>query len=231
MAIPTVTLDDLIEPEWGNAVAAAIAALESADSAIQAALGVITANGWVTSARIADGQVTEAKLASDSVTAAKIAAGAVNTSELANGSVTTAKIADGGVTNAKLASGISASKITTGSMSGARLTDGTITGAKLADTGWTVYQGGRFACVFMGGFVLCSGVVESTSNTTSPFGVITSSPIATQFRPSGNRYLPVGSVDDTTHRNILRIQPNGEVWLLGGVSFGDNYVFSGVYDV
>src|SRR5690606_19905237 len=172
----------------------------------------------------------EAKLGSNSVTAAKIAAGAVNTSELATASVTTVKIADGDVTNAKLASGISASKITTGSMSGARLTDGTVTGAKIADTGWTSYQNGEFRCVFMGGFVLCSGVITSTSTTSNEYGILAGgvNAIAEEFRPSGNRYVPVTSHQDTAHGNILRIQPDGGVWLLGGVSFGDNYVFAGV---
>lgn len=133
MPVDTVTLDELIEPEWGNQVAAAVAALESADAAIQAALGVITANSWVTTARIANAAVTEGKLASNSVTAAKIAAGQVTEAKIASGAVTTAKIANGDVTNAKLASGIDAGKLTTGTLPAARIGSNAITTARIAN--------------------------------------------------------------------------------------------------
>ena len=56
--------------------------VDGVTSNIQTQLNTITANDWVTTARIADGAVNAARLATDAVTAAKIAANAVGASEL-----------------------------------------------------------------------------------------------------------------------------------------------------
>jgi len=222
--IPTVTLDELIEPEWGNAVSAAVAALESADSAIQAILGAIQANDWVTTARIANGAVTEAKLASNSVTAAKIAAGQVTEAKIASGAVTTAKIANGDVTNAKLASGIDAGKLTTGTLPAARIGSNAITTARIANNAVNndKLANAESDLVFDVRFWRISNVVWCAINNCT--GIFGGDIIDTPFRPAGNRTFMIHRHSDGAHRAVTA-QANGQMSIDGSDGTWSGYAF------
>lgn len=100
------------DDSWGDK-------LNGNTEAIDAAIGAIEANDWVTTLRILDGAVIAAKLATDAVETAKIKDLAVTAAKLAADAVETAKIKDAAVTNAKLAS----------------MAQSTIKGRKTASTG------------------------------------------------------------------------------------------------
>ena len=202
MPIPTVTIDELIEPDWGNAVASAVGDLESAIATINAA-------GWVVTSRLGDGQVTEVKLASNSVTAAKIAAGAVNTSELASNSVTTAKIGNGQVTGAKLASSVLSDSWT--DMSG-EMVFGT---------------GGKFWVKRLGNTVFLEARVTANlgGGPTFPAGQL-----ASQYRPPSTVMLPGATTDG--HGSVFRINTNGVcAFFIIEDGISHSYAWSGVYRV
>jgi hypothetical protein len=87
--------------------------VDGVTSAVQTQLDAITANDWVTAARMADnsvnsdmyvdGSIDTAHLADGAITAAKIADGTVVEAEIADNAVTTAKINTAAVTSAKIA--------------------------------------------------------------------------------------------------------------------------------
>ena len=80
--------------------------VDGVTSAIQTQLNAITADDFVTTARIADGAVDTARLGADAVTGAKIADDAINSEHYTDGSIDTAHIADDQITAAKLSNSL-----------------------------------------------------------------------------------------------------------------------------
>ena len=80
--------------------------VDAVTSAIQTQLNAITADDFVTTARIADGAVDTARLGADAVTGAKIADDAINSEHYTDGSIDTAHIADDQITAAKLSNSL-----------------------------------------------------------------------------------------------------------------------------
>ena len=90
----------------GTIVTATPAELNYVDgvtSAIQTQLNAITADDFVTTARIADGAVDTARLGADAVTGAKIADDAIDSEHYAAGSIDTAHISSSAITVDKMA--------------------------------------------------------------------------------------------------------------------------------
>ena len=82
----------------------------------------------------ADGTITTAKLAADAVTSAKIADDAINSEHYTDGSIDTAHIADSQVTTAKIASdAVTTDKIGSNQVTTAKIADANVTTAKIAD--------------------------------------------------------------------------------------------------
>jgi len=82
----------------------------------------------------ADGTITTAKLAADAVTSAKIADDAVDNEHLAADSVRSEQIQDGKVTNAKIATNaVTTTRIQDGAVTTAKIGDANVTTAKIAD--------------------------------------------------------------------------------------------------
>ncbi len=77
--------------------------VDGVTSAVQTQFDAITANDWVTSARIADDAVTSALIADDAITSALIADDAVVTAAIADDAITSALIADDAVVAAAIA--------------------------------------------------------------------------------------------------------------------------------
>jgi hypothetical protein len=90
----------------GTIVTATPAELNYVDgvtSSIQTQFNTITANDWVTTARIADSQITQALMAANAVTTAIIADDAVTSAKIADDAITSALIADDAITSALIA--------------------------------------------------------------------------------------------------------------------------------
>jgi len=120
--------------------------VDGVTSNIQTQLNTITANDWVTTARIADGAVNAARLATDAVTAAKIAANAVGTSEIAANAVGASEIA----ANAVGASELNVSGNGTTSQFLRSDGDGTFTWATPTDTNTTYTGDGNYGITISG---------------------------------------------------------------------------------
>ena len=76
--------------------------VDGVTSNVQTQFNAITADDWVTTARIADGAVDTARLGADAVTGAKIADDAIDSEHYTDGSIDTAHIGDNQVTAAKI---------------------------------------------------------------------------------------------------------------------------------
>ena len=105
----------------GTIVTATPAELNYVDgvtSAIQTQLNAITADDFVTTARIADNAVTTANIAGDAVTSAKIANGAISSSaKIADDIINSQHYADGSIDHAHLAnSAVDSAKIADGAI-------------------------------------------------------------------------------------------------------------------
>ncbi len=80
--------------------------VDGVTSNVQTQFNAITADDWVTTARIADGAVDTARLGADAVTGAKIADDAIDSEHYTDGSIDTAHIGDNQVTAAKVAADV-----------------------------------------------------------------------------------------------------------------------------
>lgn len=146
----TAIKPNLTAGQWevgGTAIAATAAELNYTDgvtSAIQTQLNAITANDWVTQARMAvnsidsdqyvDGSIDTAHFAAGAVDAAAMGANSVDSSELVDGSVDASHLATGAVTNAKLgADSVTSGKIGDDQIDSEHYTNGSIDPAHLAD--------------------------------------------------------------------------------------------------
>jgi len=77
--------------------------VDGVTSAVQTQFDAITANDWVTSARIADDAITSALIADDAVVTASIADDAITSALIADDAITSALIADDAVVQAAIA--------------------------------------------------------------------------------------------------------------------------------
>jgi hypothetical protein len=116
VATDVTTPDASLDSAIGNRATLTTTATSSLVAAVNelvTSIAAITANSWVTAARIATGAITTAKIAAGAVTStelgaaavttAKLAASAVTANELATDAVTTAKITNLNVTGGKIA--------------------------------------------------------------------------------------------------------------------------------
>lgn len=104
-------------------------------------LGLIEANGWVTSARIADGTIATGDLADGAVTSVKIADLTIATGDIADGAITSAKIADLTIGTGDIAdNAITSAKLAPGAVTLSDIMDGTITAVKIANDTITATQ-------------------------------------------------------------------------------------------
>ena len=107
--------------------------VDGVTSNVQTQFNAITADDWVTTARIADGAVDTARLGADAVTGAKIADDAINSEHYTDGSIDTAHIADGQITVAKMATNsVDTNQYVDGSIETAHIGNSQITVAKMA---------------------------------------------------------------------------------------------------
>ena len=94
----------------------------------------ITANDWVTTARIADDSITNALMGADAITGAEIADNAVNSEHYVDGSIDNAHLADDAVDSDEIAAGaIDLAHMSVNSIDSDQYVDGSIDTAHIAD--------------------------------------------------------------------------------------------------
>ena len=108
--------------------------VDGVTSNVQTQFNAITADDWVTSARIADGAVDTARLGADAVTGAKIADNAINSEHYTDGSIDTAHIGNDQVTQSKIGdTAVGTAQLVDANVTTGKLANDAVTGAKIAD--------------------------------------------------------------------------------------------------